>query len=298
MDPDTEQLLLFDLPNPLTKTVGRDFFLTLPETPGIYHFRGEEDKILYIGKSKNLKQRLNSYRRIKAEKADKRLVRLVNATHSITFKTCGSEKAALKLENQLIRKHNPRYNRAQVYPYKNPFVICCYEGDRVSIRRHSGEELPQIKGDELLFGSFPAGLTPRALRAWQRLLHIKQSKSKNGFSLPENLMENQYHKQLTLSFGRGRFNHWVQKQFLSYLQGKNRWALWALSAPLLLNMVRMERSLRRLCWQDWKFAFRFFAAGPQRNRKLNESRGFKADEPISQADVSDWQHDSRLSSIA
>jgi excinuclease UvrABC nuclease subunit len=142
VDPDTEQLLLFDLPNPLTKTVGRDFLLTLPETPGIYHFRGEEDKILYIGKSKNLKQRLNSYRRIKAEKADKRLVRLVNATHSITFKTCGSGKAALKLENQLIRKHNPRYNRAQVYPYKNPFVICRYEGDRFSIRRHSGEELP------------------------------------------------------------------------------------------------------------------------------------------------------------
>jgi excinuclease ABC subunit C len=90
VDPNTEQLLLFDLPNPLAKTVGRDFFLSLPEKPGVYHFLGDEDKIIYIGKSKNLKQRLNSYRSIKAEKADKRLVRLVNATHSITFKTCNT----------------------------------------------------------------------------------------------------------------------------------------------------------------------------------------------------------------
>lgn len=211
MDNITEQLLLFDLPNPLAKTVGRAFFLGLPELPGVYHFRGEEEKILYIGKSRNLKQRLNSYRSIKAEKADKRLVRLVNATQSITFELCSSEKAALRLENKRIREHNPRYNRAQVYPYKNPYVICSYVGHRFSIRRHSGLEAPEVKSDEMVFGSFPAGLTPRALRAWQRLLLVLQSKSKDGFALPDNLMENQYYKQLTLSFGRGRFNTWTQR---------------------------------------------------------------------------------------
>lgn len=297
MDPNTEQLLLFDLPNPLAKTMGREFYLSLPEKPGVYRFLGDDEKILYVGKSKNLKQRLNSYRSIKAEKADKRLVRLVNATRSITFKVCSSEKAALRLENKLIREFNPRYNRAQVYPYKNPFVICRYEGHRFSIRRQSGEEIPQVKGDEMLFGSFPAGLTPRALRAWQRLLLILQSKSKDGFSLPENLMENQYYKQLTLSFGRGRFNHWVQTQFLSYLEGKHRLALWALSAPLLISLLKMDRSLRRLCLQDWKYAYRFFTAGPQRNRKLNKIRGHQPNNPISQANVSDWQLDQRLSSV-
>ena len=294
MDPNTEQLLLFDLPNPLAKTVGRDFFLSLPEKPGVYHFLDDRDKIIYIGKSKNLKQRLNSYRSIKAENADKRLVRLVNATHSITFKTCSSEKAALRLENKLIRKFNPRYNRAQVYPFKNPYLICRYEGSRFSIRRQSGEEVPEVKSDEMLFGSFPAGMTPRALRAWQRLLLVLQARSRNGFALPENVMENQYYKQLTLSFGRGRFNHWVQKQFLSYLEGKNRWAL---SGPLLFNLLRMDKSLRRLCWQDWKFAFRFFSVGPQRNRKLNKLNGHHPRSPISQANVSDWQLERRLSSL-
>ncbi|QXD27057.1 nucleotide excision repair endonuclease [Opitutia bacterium ISCC 52] len=297
MDPNTEQLLLFDLPNPLTKIMGRDFFLSLPERPGVYQFLGYEDKILYIGKSKNLKQRLNSYRSIKAEKADKRHLRLVNATRTIIFKTCKSEKAALRLENRLIRKHNPRYNRAQVYPYKNPYVICRYEGDRFAIRRQSGETVPEISSDEMLFGSFPAGLTPRALRAWQRLLLILQSRSRSGFTLPENVMENQYYKQLTLSFGRGRFNYWVQKKFLSYLEGKHRLALWALSLPLLLNLIRMDRSLRRLCLQDWKYAFRFFAAGPRRNRKLNKLYGQPLRKPISQANISDWQLEQRLSSI-
>ena len=277
--------------------MGRDFFLSLPEEPGVYQFLGDDDKILYIGKSKNLRQRLNSYRSIKAEKADKRLVRLVNATHTIIFKTCKSEKAALRLENRLIRKHNPRYNRAQVYPFKNPYLICRYEGHRFAIRRQSGEAIPEIKADEMLFGSFPAGMTPRALRAWQRLLLILQSHSKNGFALPENVMENQYYKQLTLAFGRGRFNHWVQKHFLSYLQGRHRLALWALSGPLLLNLLRMDRPLRKLCWQDWKFAFLFFAAGPRRNRKLNKLNGQPLGNPISQANVSDWQLERRLSSV-
>ena len=296
MDKLTEQLLLFDLPNPLTDTVGRAFFVGLPESPGVYQFRDASDHVIYIGKAKNLKQRINSYRSIKAEKAEKRLVRLVNATHTITFVTCSSEKAALRLENKLIRKHNPRYNRAQVYPFKNPYVICRYEGHRFSIRRQSGQEVPQIKSDEMLFGSFPAGLTPRALRAWQRLLLILQSRSQSGFSLPENVMENQYYKQLTLSFGRGRFYHWIQRHFLSYLEGKHRLALWALSIPLLFSILRMDRPLRRLCWQDWISAYQFFSAGPKRNRLLNKSRGYQLNRPISQANVSDWQLDRRLSS--
>jgi hypothetical protein len=297
VDPNTEQLLLFDLPNPLATTLGREFFLSLPEKPGVYRFCDESGKIIYIGKAKSLKQRLNSYRNVKSEKSEKRLVRLVNATRSITFKICSSEKAALRLENKLIRKYNPRYNRAQVYPYKNPYLICRYEGHRFSIRRQSGQEVPIVKSDEMLFGSFPAGMTPRALRAWQRILLVVESKSKDGFSLPENVMENQYYKQLTLSFGRGRFNHWVQKQFLSYLAGKHRLALWALSAPLLFHLIRMDKSLRRLCWQDWHFAFQFFKAGPQRNRKLNMSRGYLPSNPISQDKVSDWQLDQRLSSV-
>lgn len=297
MNKNTGQLLLFDLPNPLEKILGRSFFLSLPEKPGVYYFRDQEEKILYIGKSQNLKKRLNSYRSTKAEKSDKRLVRLVNATYTITFETCLSEKSALRLENKLIREHNPPYNRAQVYPYKNPYVICCYVGNRFAIRRHSGQEAPEIKSDEMLFGSFPAGLTPRALRAWQRLLLIVQSKSKDGFKLPDKLMENQYYKQLTLCFGRGRFNHWIQKQFLSYLEGKHRLALWALSCSLLVTLFSIDRSLRKLCWKDWKYAYRFFAAGPRRNRKLNKSRGHRANNPISQADVSDLLLDRRLSSL-
>ena len=104
----------------------------------------------------------------------------------------------------------------------------------------------------MLFGSFPAGLTPRALRAWQRILLVLRSNSRDTYALPENVLENQYYKQLTLSFGCDRFNHWVQVQFLSYLEGKHRWALWTLSAPLLVNLLKMDRSLRRLCLQDWK----------------------------------------------
>ena len=262
--------------------MGRNFFLSLPNEPGVYQFLGDDDKILYIGKSKNLRQRLNSYRSIKAEKAEKRLVRLVNATRTIIFKTCKSEKAALRLENRLIRKHNPRYNRAQVYPFKNPYLICRYEGHRFAIRRQSGEAIPEIKADEMLFGSFPAGMTPRALRAWQRLLLILQSRSKNGFTLPENVMEDQYYKQLTLAFGRGRFNHWVQKHFLSYLQGRHRLALWALSGPLVLNLLRMDRPLAETVLARLEVRFSLFRRRsppqPQAQQAQRPTPG-KSDQP-------------------
>ena len=296
MNNHSEQLLLFDLPNLLTKKLGRDFFLTLPEKPGVYCMLDDAEKIIYVGKSKNLKQRLNAYRSIKAEKADKRLVRLVNSVAAIDFDICKSEKAALRKENRLIRKHNPRYNRAQVYPYKNPYLICRCDGSRIKIRRQSGKKIPQIRSDEILFGSFPAGITPRALRAWQRLLLVILSHSKNGFALPVTLLENQYFKQLTLSFGCGKINSYIQKGFLAYLQGRHRWALWAITPRLCFHSIGIERSLRKLCWEDWKSAYYFFNSGPKRNRQLNRQRGNHPAEPISQDDVSDWQLERRLSS--
>ncbi len=295
MDKESEQLLLFNLPNPLPEKLGDEFFQNLPTVPGVYRMYDSEDKIIYIGQSKNLKQRLYSYRSIKAEKSNKRMVRLVNAVNRIAFETCNTQADAIKLENTLIREFNPRYNRAQVYPYKNPYLICRYDGHRFNIRRQSGREQPDAKADELVFGTFPAGMTPRALRGWQRLLILKTSRKKDAFSMPDKFMENLYFKQLTLNFGRGRFNFWIQKHFISYLRGKHRLAFWLLLISLLPSTVRMDKQLRRIFWKDIKNTYRFFNWGPRRNRKLNFKRDLDPNLPISQDNLSDWQIEEKLS---
>ncbi len=81
---------------------------TIPKKPGVYHFYDNDDKIIYIGKAKDLKRRVSSYftknhKRVKT----KRLVSRIVDIKCIIVET---EMDALLLENNLIKKHQPRYN--------------------------------------------------------------------------------------------------------------------------------------------------------------------------------------------
>ncbi len=81
---------------------------TLPDAPGVYQFYDREEKILYVGKAKNLKKRVNSYFNKKHENGKTRV--LVSKIISVKHIVVASETDALLLENNLIKKHKPRYN--------------------------------------------------------------------------------------------------------------------------------------------------------------------------------------------
>jgi len=81
---------------------------TLPNTPGVYQFYDIEDKILYVGKAKNLKKRVSSYFNKKHENGKTRV--LVKKIVSIKHIVVPTESDALLLENNLIKKYQPRYN--------------------------------------------------------------------------------------------------------------------------------------------------------------------------------------------
>lgn len=81
---------------------------TLPDSPGVYQFYDDEDKILYVGKAKNLKKRVSSYFIKNHEYGKTRvMVKKIRRIHHIVVPT---ETDALLLENNLIKKHRPRYN--------------------------------------------------------------------------------------------------------------------------------------------------------------------------------------------
>jgi len=82
---------------------------SLPKDPGIYKFINEEDTILYVGKAKNLKNRLASYFGNKKHQMNKTRALVKNA-HHIEFTIVETEQDALLLENTLIKKYQPRYN--------------------------------------------------------------------------------------------------------------------------------------------------------------------------------------------
>jgi len=87
----------------------RNAILNLPMSPGIYQFFDKNDKLLYVGKAKRLKNRVSSYfNKQKYENAKTRL--LVKKIHRFEWIVTDTEYDALLLENSLIKKHQPPYN--------------------------------------------------------------------------------------------------------------------------------------------------------------------------------------------
>ncbi|TPV34711.1 excinuclease ABC subunit UvrC [Paucihalobacter ruber] len=81
---------------------------TLPDAPGVYQFYDKQGKILYVGKAKNLKKRVSSYFTKTHEYGKTRvMVKKITEIKHIVVET---ETDALLLENNLIKKHQPRYN--------------------------------------------------------------------------------------------------------------------------------------------------------------------------------------------
>lgn len=91
----------------------------LPNQPGIYRYYGDNERILYIGKAKNLKKRVSSYFVRSHDSA--RLTMLVRKIRHIEVTVVSNEQEALLLENSLIKKHKPKYNIMlkddKTYPY-------------------------------------------------------------------------------------------------------------------------------------------------------------------------------------
>ncbi|NND78330.1 MAG: excinuclease ABC subunit UvrC [Maribacter sp.] len=80
----------------------------LPNSPGVYQFYDADDKILYVGKAKNIKKRVSSYFNKNHEYGKTRI--LVKKIRSIKHIVVTTESDALLLENNLIKKYRPRYN--------------------------------------------------------------------------------------------------------------------------------------------------------------------------------------------
>ncbi len=82
---------------------------TLPTKPGVYLHKNAQDKVIYVGKAINLKNRVRSYFHKSAQHSSKTR-RLVEEIADIEFIVAASELEALLLENTLIKKYQPRYN--------------------------------------------------------------------------------------------------------------------------------------------------------------------------------------------
>ena len=92
---------------------------TLPLCPGVYIMRDKNEKIIYVGKSRKLKNRVSQY--FQHSRKNTKTGRMVNAAEDFEYILCKTEIEALTLENSLIKQHSPKYNiklkDAKSYPY-------------------------------------------------------------------------------------------------------------------------------------------------------------------------------------
>ena len=132
----------------------------LPDRPGVYMHKNAEGEVIYVGKARNLRNRVGSYL-VGRGARDSKTMSLINEIETIDFVTTNNELEAILLENNLIKTNQPRYNILlrddKSYPYIK--VTMSEDYPRVVFTRR----LDRKKGD-LFYGPFFAGTARRLLK--------------------------------------------------------------------------------------------------------------------------------------
>lgn len=146
----------------------KPFLKSLTDLPGVYQMYDDKGEVLYVGKAKNLKNRVSSYFRSRAQSAKTQA--LVSRIASIEVTVTPTEAAALILEQNLIKQQRPPYNVLlrddKSYPY---IFVSDQEWPRLAFHRGAKKKKGQY------FGPFPsAGATRETLAMLQKVFRVRQ----------------------------------------------------------------------------------------------------------------------------
>ena len=147
----------------------QDFLKTVPHKPGVYRMLGKDGEILYVGKAKDLKNRLSSY--FRGTLANSRIYALVKQICRIEITLTSTEAEALLLESNLIKQHAPHYNirlkDGKGYPYI--YISTKQAFPRIQFYRGARKEAGQY------FGPYPsAGAVSQTLHLMKKLFKARQ----------------------------------------------------------------------------------------------------------------------------
>ena len=123
-----------------------------PEKPGVYRMIGADEKVLYVGKAKNIKKRIVAYSHI--DKLPYRLQRMVSEIRRMEFIIVENEAKAMLMENELIKRLEPRYNILLKDDKTFPHLVIDVESEFPSLRKYRGKRNDKSK----YFGPFASVL--------------------------------------------------------------------------------------------------------------------------------------------
>jgi len=163
------QRVMIETPPPLTgHDLIADYLMRLDGSPGVYRMLNSENRVLYVGKARNLKIRVASYARPQGHSA--RISRMINETSSMMFLTTKTETEALLLEQNLIKQLKPKYNVLLRDDKSFPNILVSHEHGFPQIKKHRGAK--KEKGN--YYGPFAsAGAVNRTLNQLQRFFLLR-----------------------------------------------------------------------------------------------------------------------------
>lgn len=145
------------------------FLKTLTKRPGVYKMLDDKGEIIYIGKAKNLKNRVATYfnKQVATPKQQTMVARIAAIEVTVTH----TEGEALLLESQLIKRHKPRYNISLRDDKSFPYIYLSSEQDFPQLTFHRGAKNKPGR----YFGPYPsAGAVRESLKLLQKLFPIRQ----------------------------------------------------------------------------------------------------------------------------
>jgi excinuclease ABC subunit C len=146
------------------------FVKDLPKLPGVYQMFDAQGEVIYVGKARVLKNRVGSY--FTGQAKDNKTMALVASIDHMAFHITRSEAEALLLENQLIKKHSPKYNVLLKDGKSYPYIYCTVNEDEyplIEFRRGKKQ------GKGRYFGPFPNALYVRnSLHFLQKVFKVRQ----------------------------------------------------------------------------------------------------------------------------
>lgn len=156
------------MPEPSEKFDSKTYLKTVPHKPGVYRMISVDEKILYVGKAKDLKNRVSSY--FRSNLVNSRIYSMVKQICDVQITITSTEAEALLLESNLIKKHRPRYNILlrddKSYPY---IYLSKHKFPRLTFHRGGR------KGKGQYFGPYPsAGAVRETLGLLQKLFLVRQ----------------------------------------------------------------------------------------------------------------------------
>jgi len=160
---------MIETPPPLTgHDLIADYLMRLDGSPGVYRMLDSENRVLYVGKARNLKIRVASYARPQGHSS--RISRMINETSSMMFLTTKTETEALLLEQNLIKQLKPKYNVLLRDDKSFPNILVSHEHGFPQIKKHRGAK--KEKGN--YYGPFAsAGAVNRTLNQLQRFFLLR-----------------------------------------------------------------------------------------------------------------------------